>query len=412
MQRHIQERIDAIRRGEVPQGYKKTPLGMAPNDWQPTVFSELFAEECIFTGDIEQYPLHSLTIEAGVVAKSARYERSHLVKKEDAYKVLGKDKFAYNPMNIRFGAVARNKTGKDVSVSGYYDVFAARHDTDMNFMDSFLASDMMLNYYNKVSTGSLIEKKRVHFSQFIEFVLPLPSAKEREQIAFILNTCDRLIALQEKLIATKERQKKYLMQQLLTGKKRLQGFSEEWRREKLKRILIPGSKERVLNTSQHSKITVKLKLKGVELFCSERNMVDSRPFYIRKKGELIVGKQNYFNGSVAIIPDELDNCICSNAIMSFSVENSDKFYIYSVITQDSYMNRYNHLANGTGQKELSEGDFLDFEILCPSLPEQTAIAAIFSAADKEIDLLKQTLEQEKCKKKALMQLLLTGVVRV
>ena len=57
-------------------------------------------------------------------------------------------------------------------------------------------------------------------------------------------------------------------------------------------------------------------------------------------------------------------------------------------------------------------DFLKFEILLPQIEEQTAIAQILSTADRELDLLRQDIEQEKQKKKALMQLLLTGIVRV
>ena len=57
-------------------------------------------------------------------------------------------------------------------------------------------------------------------------------------------------------------------------------------------------------------------------------------------------------------------------------------------------------------------DFLKFEILLPHIDEQTAIAQVLSTADREISLLRQDIEQEKQKKKALMQLLLTGIVRV
>ena len=95
----------------------------------------------------------------------------------------------------------------------------------------------MITYYNRVSTGSLVEKQRVHFSQFLEFVLPLPSINERAKIAAILTTQDKVIELKEKRLAEKQRQKKYLMQQLLTGKKRLPGFSKEWKSVRLRNTL-------------------------------------------------------------------------------------------------------------------------------------------------------------------------------
>jgi type I restriction enzyme S subunit len=157
----IKQRIEQIQRGEVPEGYKKTKVGVVPCEWEDTLFSDLFTSTSEYTEDLEKYPLYSLTIEEGITAKTERYERSHLVKKENAYKIVRPNDFAYNPMNVRFGAVARHKGAIDVAVSGYYDIFTTRVDSDLEFMDSFLISDHMIAYYNKVSIGSLVEKQRI-----------------------------------------------------------------------------------------------------------------------------------------------------------------------------------------------------------------------------------------------------------
>lgn len=132
-------------------------------------------------------------------------------------------------MNLRFGSVARHKGNSPVAVSGYYDIFTTVHKSDLPFMDSFLTCDPMITYYNRVSTGSLVEKQRVHFSQFLEFVLPLPAINERAKIAAILTTQDKVIELKEKRLAEKQRQKKYLMQQLLTGKSACRGSARSGR---------------------------------------------------------------------------------------------------------------------------------------------------------------------------------------
>ena len=191
----IKQRIEQIRRGEVPEGYKKGKLGVVPEEWEETSFSSLFTSTSDYTDDLEKYPLYSLTIEDGVTPKTERYERSHLVKKEDSYKIVRPNDYAYNPMNLRFGSVARHKGNSPVAVSGYYDIFTTVHKSDLPFMDSFLTCDPMITYYNRVSTGSLVEKQRVHFSQFLEFVLPLPSINERAKIAAILTTQDKVIEL-------------------------------------------------------------------------------------------------------------------------------------------------------------------------------------------------------------------------
>ena len=224
----VKERIEQIRQGKVPEGYKKGKIGIIPVDWEEVPFSTLFTSTSDYTDDLAQYPLYSLTIEDGITAKTERYERSHLVKKENSYKIVRPNDYAYNPMNIRFGAVARHKGNNAVAVSGYYDIFTTVHESDLAFMDSFLTCGPMITYYNKVSTGSLIEKQRVHFSDFLEFSIPLPPLEERKKIAELLIMQDQVIELKEKRLAEKQRQKKYLMQQLLTGKKRLPGFDGEW----------------------------------------------------------------------------------------------------------------------------------------------------------------------------------------
>lgn len=177
----VKKRIEQIRQGIVPEGYKKGKIGIVPIKWNEVPFSTLFTSTSEYTDDLKQYPLYSLTIEDGITAKTERYERSHLVKKENSYKVVRPNDYAYNPMNIRFGAVARHKGDIPVAVSGYYDIFTTVHESDLVFMDSFLTYGPMITYYNKVSTGSLVEKQRVHFSDFLEFSLALPPLEERKK---------------------------------------------------------------------------------------------------------------------------------------------------------------------------------------------------------------------------------------
>lgn len=104
MDSEIKRRIAQIRRGEVPEGYKKGKLGIVPEEWTDTSFSTLFTSTSDYTDDLDKYPLYSLTIEEGVTPKTERYERSHLVKKEDSYKIVRPNDYAYNPI-LTFVAV-------------------------------------------------------------------------------------------------------------------------------------------------------------------------------------------------------------------------------------------------------------------------------------------------------------------
>ena len=142
-------------------------------------------------------------------------------------------------------------------------------------------------------------------------------------------------------------------------------------------------------------------------------MADTRPFYIRRAGELIIGKQNYFNGSIALLEKDFDGAICSNAIMSFSISESvNPEFLLEAISTEKYLREKSVFANGTGQKELSENAFLNFDVKLPSLKVQNEIIEIVNLQKSEISLLKKQLEQYKLQKQGLMQKLLTGEWRV
>ena len=417
----IKARIESIRRGEVPEGYKRTKIGIVPNEWGNVLFSTLFESFSVYTEDLEKYPLYSLTIEEGITPKTERYERSFLVKKKNAYKVMRPNDFAYNPMNLRFGAVARYKGEKLISVSGYYDIFTTKSKLDLEFMDNFLIFDNMITYYNKVSIGSLIEKQRVHFSNFLNFELPLPPPTERNRIAEILAGQDRVIALKEKLLAEKQKQKKYLMQQLLTGKKRLPGFSGEWKKVKLSKITTPI--KRKVDNKYYEVLSITAGVGFVnqaEKFGKEIAGEQYSHYTLLFKTEFSYNKGNskkYPQGCIYPLEDR-EKAAVPNVFISFGLNPSlCWFKFYKFLFESGALNKQlfsviNSGVRNDGLLNISSDDFFNCIILVPEYNEQTAIAEILSTADKEIELLKKDIEQEKLKKKSLMQLLLTGIVRV
>lgn len=422
MDSEIKRRIAQIRRGEVPEGYKKGKLGIVPEEWTDTSFSTLFTSTSDYTDDLDKYPLYSLTIDEGVTPKTERYERSHLVKKEDSYKIVRPNDYAYNPMNLRFGAVARHRGNIPVAVSGYYDIFTTVFESDLPFMDSFLICAPMITYYNRVSTGSLIEKQRVHFSQFLEFVLPLPSIKERAQIAAILTTQDKVIELKEKRLTEKLRQKKYLMQQLLTGKKRLPGYIGEWRTLPLKYLSEKQKKKNggfqyslVLSNSAQHGIVLQDQEFTKEIANAER--IDG--YYIVVPGAFVYNPRISISapcGPINVNETGKTGIVSPLYIVfSISAPEIDQIFLKYYFQSSCWYKYVKGVANYGARHDrisISDEDFFEMPIPLPTKDEQSAIAQVLSTADREISLLRQDIEQEKQKKKALMQLLLTGIVRV
>lgn len=404
----IKQRVEQVRKGKIPVGYKKGKLGIVPEEWNETSFSTLFTSTSDYTDDLDKYPLYSLTIEDGITPKTERYERSYLVKKEDSYKIVRPNDYAYNPMNLRFGAIARHKGDKPVAVSGYYDIFTTVHESDLPFMDSFLTCGPMITYYNRVSTGSLVEKQRVHFSQFLEFVLPLPSINERAKIAAILTTQDKVIELKEKRLAEKQRQKKYLMQQVLTGKKRLPDFNEAWKKVQLRDFCTYSNEHSAgSSTTYVSTENMLPNLSGSVIFETKDYPVTGIKY---QKGDILIGNIRPYLKKIWLADRD---GICSTDVLVLHIHNNTSVNVYNFIATDNFFSYIMIGANGSKMPRGDKKQIMDYQLSVPNNEaEKKSLSQVLFTADYEIELLRQDLEQEKQKKKALMQLLLTGVVRV
>ena len=226
----------------------------------------------------------------------------------------------------------------------------------------------------------------------------IPSIQEQSKIANTLYLLDKKIELQTKKIEDLKLFKLYMENQFI--------FKDDaaYTEYKLRDILIEGNKTPIADTSKYQKLTIKLNLKGLEFNESQKEMSDKRPFYVRDENELIIGKQNYFNGSIAIVNKKYAGGICSNAIMSFKAKDGfDIKYIYLYLSQKSYMKQREFLANGTGQKELSEKEFLNFSIRIPSDNKVKKIIKNVNCISKKILLEENKLNKLIELKKGLMQ---------
>jgi type I restriction enzyme S subunit len=168
-------------------------------------------------------PLFSLTIENGVTEKSDRYEREFLVKDKDSknYKVVYPNDIVFNPANLRWGAIAKHSRDFKVLISPIYEVLSVKNSYDINFISYLVSSPRQIAYYASILEGTLIERMAVKVEPFLATKYELPELKEQTAIAQVLKAADKEISLLKAKAEKLREQKKGLMQQLLTGKKRL-----------------------------------------------------------------------------------------------------------------------------------------------------------------------------------------------
>lgn len=181
--------------------------------WSKRTLSDFLTERSQFPED--KVPLYSLTIEDGVTPKTERYQRAFLVNDEaEAYKLVLPNDFAFNPMNLRFGAIGRHSGTEAVAVSKYYNIFYCDNSVDSRFCEIYFRSDAMVRFYDTMAIGSLIEKRRVHFSDFLKFNIRFPSSLEQQRIADCITSLDTLIVAATQELEALKTHKKGLMQQL------------------------------------------------------------------------------------------------------------------------------------------------------------------------------------------------------
>jgi len=294
---------------------------------------------------------------------------------------------------------------------------------DKYFVWSYTKTTKYENWVRKVSQRS--GQPGLNSNEYSSLLLPLPPLSEQKRIAEVLSTWDKAIQLTEQLIRQKEQRKKWLMQQLLTGMKRLKGFSGEWKECKLGSLgdtytgLTGKSKEDFgkgkpyipyLNVFNNSRIDIK-NLDYVKITEDDKqNKVKYGDIFFTVSSET----PNEV-GMASVILDEVDELYLNSFCFGFRLFDFNtlipEFSSY-LLRADTFRAKIYKLSQGATRFNLSKNNLMKLSIILPSKEEQTAIAEVLQAADKEIELLKAKAEKLKEQKKGLMQQLLTGKKRL
>lgn len=258
-------------------------------------------------------------------------------------------------------------------------------------------------------------------SNISKVVIPLPPISEQQKIANILSTYDKCIGLKEKLIKQKKLEKKFLMQALLDPESpnflRLPGFKDKWEEVKIGDIISEVS-EKTSRNDQYPifSITKNGIKKQSDYFKKQIASENNIGYKIIKENYLIISCMNLWMGSLDILKENIIGVV-SPAYKTFIVDcrKNDIDFInnYFKTRKMKYLYKVNSRQGASiVRRNLNLRGLLLTKIEIPTYNEQKAIAEILITADMGIDLLEKELEQEKLQKKALMQLLLTGKVRV
>ncbi|HCN5860460.1 TPA: restriction endonuclease subunit S [Escherichia coli] len=382
----------------------KPILGMLPTGWQ-----KLSLEKCLniearkaYIQDNQEYDLVTVKRSRGGVIRREHLKGKDISVKSQFY--IKEGDFLISKRQIVHGAcglVPKELSGS--IVSNEYCVLTGKSGFYLPYME-FLSESL---YFQQTcfhsSIGVHIEKMIFKLDSWFKWPFNIPPLSEQKRIVKILSTWDEAISVTEKLLTNSQQQKKALMQQLLTGKKRLLDengvrFSGEWVYLTFDNAFIVANK------------------KSTQVKSSDYLQSGSIPI-IDQGQSRIAGYCNnleVYSGVPVIVFGDHTRCVkwiefvfCPGADGTQVIKTSKilepKLGYYLLSNTD-----IPNLGYSRHMRELKEKDFR----LPLDIKEQQKIAAVLSAADAEISTLEKKLACLKDEKKALMQQLLTGKRRV
>ena len=402
-----------------PKGYKKTTIGVIPMEWEVSKLGDL--------GEIISgltYSPNDIDEEGILVLRSSNVKERQLVYTDNVFVKTEK----FNPVKkgdilicVRNGS--KSLIGKNALITAEAEGFAfgafmAIYRSDYNnYLYQIFGTDLFQKEINK-NLGATINS--INGSDLKLFKLPIPPLPEQQKIAEILSTWDNAIATCKKTIETLEDRNKGLAQQLLSGKKRLSGFSEKWNKTELGKI---SKRVTAKNEELNDTVVTISAQRGFVLqedFFNKRVASDTLSgYFLLKKGQFAYNK-SYSNGYPMGAFKRLNNfdkAVVTTLYICFELlENVNSDYMVHFFENGFMTNNLMKVAKEGGRAHgllnIGLDDFMSLELTIPSFEEQTAIAQVLETADQELKSYETKLEALQLQKKGLMQQLLTGKIRV
>jgi type I restriction enzyme S subunit len=417
-----------------PTTYKDSPLGKIPSDWDAKELGEVF--EYINTPSFsrdnltsekttnEIYYIHYGDIHATYKSELLDFETETRVP-------FLKDEFCNGNFNfLKEGDLVIADASEDyqgicesieIKNIGNKKVIGGLHTlvirdkaskTTNGFRTYIFRNIRVHNEIKKLATG--ISVYGISKGNLSKLTIPLPPLPEQKAIARILGLMDTIINKNNQLIIQKELRKKWLMQQLLTGKKRLKGFDEEWKEYKISQLghIVTGNTPSMAKPEYYGD-----KYCWATAFDFEGIYIDKTKVKLSEEGKKVsrivpkgsilitciasIGKNAIANVEMAF--NQQINAIVPNA-------NFNSEFIYYLIENSAH--KLKEVAGAGAVQIINKSNFEAIKLEFPSIKEQTAIAKVLLAADNEIQLLKAKTYLLKQQKKGLMQQLLTGRKRL
>jgi len=416
----VKKRIEQIRQGIVPEGYVKDKDGIYPRDWASKKIGQWLklAERPIVLQDEEEYQL--VTIRrgfGGVDSRGSFLGKNVLVKN---YFIVKTGDFIISKRQIAHGACGIVPPELDGAVvSNEYNVFLPQDGTNIQMFNLMMQLPHYKRLFYLMSDGVHIEKLLFKTQDWMKRTLAMPLLKEQKKIAEILATQDKAIELQGRKIEELKRFKQGCLERMFPRKgqkvpeKRFPGFTDDWEQRKAKELFVSttdkGYPELPVLSATQDRGMIRRDENSINIFHDKKNEAGYKRVL---PGQFVIHLRSFQGGFAHSAIEGITSP--AYTVFGFSEpEKHDSEYWKYVFTSKSFIQRLETVTYGIRDgRSISYEEFLTLGFVYPSKAEQTAIARYLDKLSDLITLHQRKLEEMKRQKKALMQLLLTGIVRV
>jgi type I restriction enzyme S subunit len=397
-----------ITEGNVPPGYKLTEVGVIPEDWEVKSLNELGV--FLKGNGISRAHAQSGTIPCVRYGEIYTHHDNFI---REFYSWISEE-VAQTATPLKQGDIlftgsgeTKEEIGKAVAFLDNFVAYAGgdiiilrpqRIEVDSLFLGYLLNSKPVV--LQKASKGQGDAVVHITAKILANIKIPLPPLPEQRAIAGALSDVDQLLASLDKLIAKKKAIKQAAMQQLLTGKARLPGFSGEWEVKRLGDVAIILKGE-LITSSMAKGGNIPVIAGGITI-----SYFHDKPNRVGKNITISASGANAGFVSFHKKPIFASDCSTISEAPNYNIE-----FLYYVLKLDQQ--KIFNLQTGGAQPHVYPDQLRDLEILIPTdINEQTEVAKVLSDMDAEIQALERRREKIKQIKQGMMQQLLTGRVRL
>lgn len=418
--------MDMIKESKIPTGFKSTVIGPIPKDWMVKRLGEIGELKNGINKDKEDFgfgfPMINLmdvfgisrvfknNLKLGLVNSTERDIKEFSLEKGDVLFIRSSVK----PSGVGLTTLICDNL-ENTTYSGFIIRFRDNGYLDFEFKaHCFFEENFRKRLLNK---STISANTNINQGALNSLSLAVPPLPEQTAIANLLSTWDKAIQTTNSLIEQKQNRKKWLMQILLTGKKRLKGFEKEkWVMQKIssiaKEVSIRNKEDMdlvVLSCTKYDGLVPSLEYFGRKIYSD-----DLTTYKIVPKSHFAYATNHIEEGSIGY-QTKLELSLISPMYTVFKTDGSvDDIYLYRVLKSQLYIHEYKKRMEGSIDRRggLRWEEFSKIKVPVPSTKEQNAISSFFVVVDKEIELMKKKLDQLNEQKKGLMQILLTGKKRL